>query len=252
MRRLDWSTALLELTIVVVGILIALQVDNWNENRKNRVEAQQWRAQILRDLYATRVELQARVEYYGAASKFGESALAGMQSEADNSPEAAWETILGAFQAGQIWPFQLTGPTYREAQNAGALGLVADTRELTALAELYDISAYQTELVAGGLPKYRDLIRERVSWPVQRYIWGAGCQRTIERPGTNGYSFELVYCPKPSLEVELRQNYTDLRADKVLQQALVGRLSQLKITDDNMRRAVGRVDRIIALMEDNS
>ena len=36
LRNKDWSTALLEFLIVVVGIFVGLQVDDWNQQRKDR------------------------------------------------------------------------------------------------------------------------------------------------------------------------------------------------------------------------
>ena len=49
-RRQEWFTVLMEVLIVVVCILIALQVENWYEARKERNEAADWRRQILADL----------------------------------------------------------------------------------------------------------------------------------------------------------------------------------------------------------
>lgn len=37
-RQQDWFTFVVELLIVVVGIIIGLQVDDWNEMRKDRLE----------------------------------------------------------------------------------------------------------------------------------------------------------------------------------------------------------------------
>jgi len=48
LRRQDWATVLLELVVLVVGILLALQVDNWNERR---IELRQEKA-LLESLYS--------------------------------------------------------------------------------------------------------------------------------------------------------------------------------------------------------
>tara|TARA_R110001632_G_scaffold232735_1_gene374407 strand:- start:92 stop:778 length:687 start_codon:yes stop_codon:yes gene_type:complete len=39
-----------EIVLVVIGILIALQINNWNENRKTKVEAEIFVAKIINDL----------------------------------------------------------------------------------------------------------------------------------------------------------------------------------------------------------
>jgi hypothetical protein len=250
-RRQAWSTLALELIVVVAGILIALQVDNWNEHRKRLVEAREWRQQIIIDLQATGAELQGRVNYYQAGLEFGETGLTGLQSDNAVTASQAWEIVLGAFQAGQIWPYRLTGPTYREAQNAGGLGLVADAGTLTALAQLYDVTAHDFELITGGLPKYREMVRERIPWEVQEHIWDADCQSTINRPGERGHAFMLVDCKQfPDGELLVR-TVDDLRKDETLKQALVGRLSQLKVSSSSMARSIERIDSLITMLHED-
>ena len=39
-----------EIVLVVIGILIALQINNWNENRKNRIAEADYYCRILEDL----------------------------------------------------------------------------------------------------------------------------------------------------------------------------------------------------------
>ncbi len=36
LRRQDWTAILIELVIVVLGVFIGLQVNNWNEQRQDR------------------------------------------------------------------------------------------------------------------------------------------------------------------------------------------------------------------------
>lgn len=36
LKRQDWATVLIEFTLVIAGVLVALQVNNWNEARKDR------------------------------------------------------------------------------------------------------------------------------------------------------------------------------------------------------------------------
>jgi len=247
LRQHDWIGVGIELVIVVAGILIALQLDTWNEGRKQRVEAGEWRHQILADLYDNRFDLQARMVYYDGALAFAEAALPGLQSDAPVDDAAAWDIVLGAFQAGQIWPYQLTGPSYREVQNAGGLGLIGDPALLGALAYLYDVSAHDFELITGGLPRYRELIRERVPWPIQKHIWDSDCQST--RKGPPREVFELASCPAPGDRALIQQTVADLRGDRELLQALHGRMSQLKVSNQSTGVLIQRIGDMIDRME---
>lgn len=47
-----WTSAILELLIVIVGIFIGLQVDGWNEDRKDRIEEQIVLERLAADLEA--------------------------------------------------------------------------------------------------------------------------------------------------------------------------------------------------------
>ena len=241
LRRQEWFTVVLEVFIVVVGILIALQVENWNDDRKERADAADWRRQILADLDQAHWELSGRRSYNAQALAFGEKALTLMIDDRPLDDTAAWDLVLGAFQAGQIWPYQLTGPAFREAQNAGGLGLVAEPQVIVALASLYDVEAHDYELVSGGLPKYRELIRERLPWALQSHIWDADCQRDTLAEDRGDYWFELVRCPPPGDPVLVQAAATALRGDAEVQDSLRGRLSQLKVSEASTSRLIERV-----------
>ena len=50
--ELKWTSAILELLIVIVGIFVGLQVDGWNEDRKDRIEEQIVLERLAADLEA--------------------------------------------------------------------------------------------------------------------------------------------------------------------------------------------------------
>jgi len=68
-RIMNWRTALGELIIVIVGVLMALAIDSWWEDRENRLEEAEHLAvlkieaeQNLAELYATLVGLERLTE----------------------------------------------------------------------------------------------------------------------------------------------------------------------------------------------
>ena len=52
-RTQNWFTVAIEFTLVVVGVLVALQFDNWNSERQNRGEERRLTSQLLGELTAT-------------------------------------------------------------------------------------------------------------------------------------------------------------------------------------------------------
>lgn len=247
-RQQDWFTVFLELVIVVIGILVALQVDNWNQERHARAEAAVLRQQITNDLYRNREEMQARIDYYDQGLAFAEQALEGLSNDEPPSPDMAWRTVLGAYQAGQIWPFQLDSSAFREAQNAGNMAYVADATSLALLARLYQVTAYDVELISGGRPKYRDLIRERTPWPIQNHIWNADCQAQSYRGEI--IVFELVPCAAPESEQDIQLAYRTLRADPEIRYVLQGRMSQLRVTSISFANSVEQIGNLIRRLEE--
>ncbi len=250
-RRQDWFQVAIEVLIVVVGILIALQVDNWNETRKAREQGNIWRQQIIEDLRQSQRDVSGRREYALQALEFGEAALARLEAPEPPQGEDIWITVLGTFQAGQIWPYRLTGPSFREVQNAGGLALIGDIDTQRALAYYFDVSAYDYELVSGGLPAYRQLIRERLDWAIQKHIWEGDCQLSSGalQQGEAGDDFILVACDPPADTALLEKAVTQMRADVELQQSLRGRLSQLKVSGASMARQIERAQEVIDKLE---
>lgn len=59
MKDQNWFAVVLDFVIVVAGILIALQITNWNESRQDRHAEQRYLAEIARDLTADIAEIQS-------------------------------------------------------------------------------------------------------------------------------------------------------------------------------------------------
>jgi len=52
-RTQNWFTVFIEFTLVVAGVLVALQFDNWNSERQNRAEERRLASQLLGELTST-------------------------------------------------------------------------------------------------------------------------------------------------------------------------------------------------------
>lgn len=52
LRKQNWFTVFIELTLIIVGVLIALEVDNWNDHRQDKALEQQYIQRLVKDLEA--------------------------------------------------------------------------------------------------------------------------------------------------------------------------------------------------------
>ena len=60
-QQQNWFVVLLEVMIVVVGIFIGLQVDDWNQERLNRVNETIYLQEFLEDFEANRAQLKESI-----------------------------------------------------------------------------------------------------------------------------------------------------------------------------------------------
>jgi len=62
LRRQDWPTVTVEFLLVVLGVLLALQLDNWNERRKDRALFEDYLVQLQADLHDDIEQAERRIE----------------------------------------------------------------------------------------------------------------------------------------------------------------------------------------------
>lgn len=98
LRNYDWTAATIELLIVVVGILIALQVRNWNESRLDHARADSYYRRLHTELLADRHNIDRRLTFWNQVSAYGQAAIAnGESSQRVNNSN--WKTLLAWYQA---------------------------------------------------------------------------------------------------------------------------------------------------------
>ena len=171
LREHDWLAVVIELVVVVVGILIALQVSNWNQGRLDRARAQNDYARIHGELLSDRENMDVTLAYWAKVSEYGRAAIAYGETGTlvDGS---AWKTALAYYQASQIFPFVQTDSAYTEMRSAADLGLIADQRLRAQLEGYYSMSGVGGQsIIHEQDPAYRKQIRGMTPWPVQQYIW---------------------------------------------------------------------------------
>src|SRR4029450_10404945 len=76
----NWFAVLIDLVIVVVGVFLGTQANNWNDARIEGAAAADYRREIVADLKANEIDLSSRRAYYGAARKHAIAALAAIEA----------------------------------------------------------------------------------------------------------------------------------------------------------------------------
>lgn len=215
LREYDWMAAVNELLIVVVGILIALQVSNWNQDRQDQARAQGNYRRLHAELLGDQRNIDNTLVFWKKVSGYAEAAIANGETGqlVDGSN---WKTLLAWYQAGQLMPFELKDTTYAEMRENGGLVLIRQEDLRSQLAAYYKLAGSGiTANILRHDPVYRGQVRGLTPWAVQQYIWSR-----CFRQGASGNAAEqtLIDCPAPIDEANAATILSSYRhADSLLQ-----------------------------------
>lgn len=109
-----------EIILVMIGILLALQVNNWNEERINRAKSDELLAGIVSDLGQDIAGLDRSIEFHQSRQAF----LARHMLKTDFSTTAT-DTLFHIFDATAS-PFSITDLSYEKAKNLGISQLTSN------------------------------------------------------------------------------------------------------------------------------
>ena len=121
-----------EIALVVIGILIALQINNWNEWRKDRDLEQNYLIELREDIISDSIEIQfvrSRIEQH---TKSAELLLDLIDNQRINFDTSGLKKSL--VNAGFLYFFHANLSTYNELVNSGKLNILSSKR----LKELLD------------------------------------------------------------------------------------------------------------------
>ena len=224
LREHDWLAAAIEFVIVVVGILLALQVSNSNQDRVDRERGARFEARLREELIIDRKAMNEALAFWRKVSEFGVAAMSHSENASlvDGDP---WKTVLAYYQASQLYPFELQDTTFLEMRDAGGLALIADESLRKRIADYYRMGGAGLRAnILYHRPEYRQEIRGITPWKIQEYIWSS-CFRQGK-----GASQDLIDCPSPISEPEARQLLESYRLSGSLLQHLREWMSTMKIS----------------------
>ena len=144
-RNQDWFTVVVEVLIVVVGIFLGLQVDDWNEARKERALEHEYLARLAGDI---RVDIDEFLKLQGIFETKAKM-IADLQelpvAEILSRPEDQLALELD-YTTWKALP-EIQSATMTELTSAGRLTLLRDSPLRTALSSYYS----EYELLSGIL-----------------------------------------------------------------------------------------------------
>ena len=152
-RRWRWLGV--EFVVIALGVLAALFVDTWVEDRENAERAEVYRQRLIIDIERDIRNLDAVIEYYNGIRDYALMLLADLEGE---QPLDDFTLLYAAFNAAEEWRFILESSTYNDLQSTGGLALIDDVSLRIDLADYHRIG--KTREVAWNLSRdYREVAR---------------------------------------------------------------------------------------------
>ena len=156
-----------EIVLVVIGILIALQINNWNENRKSNLIAKEVYANLLTSLVQDSIEVHRIIDLLSKSVKTQSNLILNeskMQSMEFNQDEL--DSLIGDILSGVMSFFPKTG-VYELITSNNSLDLLKSEQIKSLLINLYDFQYKRYENIDALLDhKYHNelnsLIREKI------------------------------------------------------------------------------------------
>jgi hypothetical protein len=141
--RLNWKYAIGELVIVVLGVLIALGVDQWNTDRIERIEELAIIDRLIADLELDLEALQFELRSLDAKEESLERVARAVEDEVADPMSFLRDVIEGAnFGWNQM---QAQRTTFNELLSSGKFGVIRDAGLRQDVSSYYDLdeSSYQ-------------------------------------------------------------------------------------------------------------
>jgi hypothetical protein len=143
-----------EIILVVFGILIALQINNWNENRKNKAIEYDYYCQLLNDIDLDKIQLEALTKEAEQSVEIGKQLIKDLHTLKKGKNEMMADYIK-TIRSNSYLP---TNVTYTDLKSSGNLSLLKNKVLKQKLIQ------YQSEIenIAGTLEANRTYRMDKV------------------------------------------------------------------------------------------
>ena len=161
--RQNWFGVAVDLVILILGVFLGIQVNNWNQARLDRAEGREYRDRLYSDLQSNQRDLTFRIHYDGQILAHARAAAAALDRPIGDDPGAF---IIHAYEASNHIPQAIRHFTYDEAVASGKAERLGDTLVRERIANYY-VGMATMQRLFDYTPPYRDAIRSALPFAVQ-------------------------------------------------------------------------------------
>jgi len=125
-RDQNWFAVVLDFLVVVVGIFVGLQVDNWNEDRKSRAEERNYLQRLSEDAVGS-MESGEFFRNFIVRSADRAGVVLHALDTCSLDPESRIDFASGLYHLGKLFPPYLISGTIDELRSTGKLAILQST-----------------------------------------------------------------------------------------------------------------------------
>lgn len=175
-RKQDWFTVFVETMIVVLGVFLGLQVNNWNEARADRALGEDYLVRLIADLEQDLSATRGLIGYYDDVTKSIKDTDR-MLASPDPEPRAL---VVSAYRASEFTYNPQRRATWDQIVSSGDLGLLADAAIEIGLSDYYRFQeAGQDTISRLQDTPYRRAVRSLIPLTVQ-VAMREGCSDAVD------------------------------------------------------------------------
>jgi hypothetical protein len=238
-RKQEWTAIALDFLIVVIGVFVGLQVNNWNGARADRELGDQYTIRLVADLEQDLADNLVLLAYY-------DQVLANVV-DADRllaSPDAnPKDLVAAAYRASEFSNNPTDRATWDQIVSSGHLGLLPSQEVADGLSEYYKFQDLndETNSLLQGTP-YRFAVRALIPLPLQLAI-REGCSDTVGEAGTiTGFVEE---CRIDVDEALLEATAHELKSSPSIREALRHQYSMVATVRNNIGGNIASLEVVI-------
>lgn len=162
----NWFAVAIDFLIVVAGIVIGTQVNNWNQARIEAQQGRDYRQRLIRELEFNARQYGEQQHYYRQVLGHGLNAIAALEGR--KQPNAA-AFLVDAYQLSQIDTTSPKTYIYDEMVSSGLVSRLG-SEELQETASDYYLNIAATDRTIREIFPYRTTIRQLMPFAIQSEI----------------------------------------------------------------------------------
>jgi hypothetical protein len=236
----NWFAVFLDFVIVVVGVFVGLQVNNWNAARLERARGAVYSERLKTELKAELEYSLALLHYYETTREAGRVAYLGLSGREELDDEV---TLINAYRASQYNWYERRRAAFDEIVASGSLSLISDASLRETAIGVYSTALYSLMEEEGQNSLYRELFRMTVEPQVQDDLFRNCGDKEYEAGGVAVGLLRIDYeCALTTSASETADAVAALRGDPEILKALRLRNAQVanRIADIELTlRALG-------------